>query len=297
MFPSAPIAHTHTSFIEHNGSIWAVVPTATDHVISASADGTIALHASSTTSAIPETEGLPSIQQMQANPGARIWTLPRQPLGFVGLSVAVSDPASEPAPEIARRALCNSMSGKTILVDFGSGEILGAKESLEKDPNTGVMPTEPGAIRLNEHIFVFLLLNLLFNSLVWSTSLSPDAKTYASTSGSSGNVCIHDATPGSPFGSTISALSIGRNKWGMHLRHNQDGSKVAMSTESGTIYVFDTQKQALVSTFASHAMCVRMLSWSADGKVRFTSMVGLRSTILPSSFFQALTTKGSFFMT
>lgn len=149
MFPSAAhfrIPRTHASFTEHSGSIWAVVSTATDHVLSASADGTVALHASSTTSAIPEIEGHPSIQHTQANPGARIWTLPRQPLGFVGLSVAVSDPASEPAPEIARRALCNSMSGKTILVDFGSGEILGTKESLEKDPNTGVMPTEPGTV-------------------------------------------------------------------------------------------------------------------------------------------------------
>lgn len=146
------MARTHASFIEHNGSIWAVVATATDHVLSASADGTVALHASSTTSAIPEIEGYPSIQRMQANPGARIWTLPRQPLGFVGLSVAVSDPAKEPTPEVARRALCNSMSGKTILVDFGSGEILGSKESLEKDPNTGAMPTEPGTIRLDESI-------------------------------------------------------------------------------------------------------------------------------------------------
>ena len=126
--------------------------TATDHVLSASADGTVALHASSTTSAIPEIEGHPSIQPTQANAGARIWTLPRQPLGFVGLSVAVSDPASDPAPEIARRALCNSMSGKTILVDFGNGEILGTKESLGKDPNTGVIPTEPGTIPLIESI-------------------------------------------------------------------------------------------------------------------------------------------------
>jgi len=159
------MARTHASaFIEHNGSIWVVASTATDHVISASADGTIALHASSATSAIPEIKGHPSTQQTQSNPGARIWTLPRQPLGFVGLSVAVSDPASEPAPEIARRALCNSMSGKTILVDFGSGEILGSKESLEKDPNTGVMPTEPGAIPLNEHVSGLFLLNLLPNA-------------------------------------------------------------------------------------------------------------------------------------
>ena len=140
------------SFIEHNGSIWAVVATATDHVLSASADGTVALHASSTTSAIPEIEGHPSTQHTQANPGAHISTLPRQPLGFVGLSVAVSDPAGDPAPEIARRVLCNNMNGKTILADFGSGEILGSKESLERDPNTGAMPTEPGAISFNKYI-------------------------------------------------------------------------------------------------------------------------------------------------
>jgi hypothetical protein len=170
MSPSAApfrIPRTHANFTEHSGSIWAVVATATDHVLSASSDGTVALHASSTTSAIPEIEGHPSIQHTQAIPGARIWALPRQPLGFVGLSVAVSDPASEPTPEIARRALCNSMSGKTILVDFGSGEILGAKESLEKDPTTGVMPTEPGTIPFNESISGgggSPLLNLLFHA-------------------------------------------------------------------------------------------------------------------------------------
>lgn len=154
MFPSSTlfrVLRTHTSSTEHSGSIWAVVATATDHVLSASADGTVALHASSTTSAIPEIEGHPLIQHTQADPGACIWTLPPQPLGFVGLSVAVSDSASDPAPEIARRALCNSMSGKTILVDFGSGEILGTKDSLEKDPNTGVMPMKPGMIPFNEH--------------------------------------------------------------------------------------------------------------------------------------------------
>lgn len=155
MFPSSAlfrILRTDASFTEHSGSIWAVVATATDHVLSASADGTVALHASSTTSAIPEIEGHPSIQHAQPNPGDRIWTLPRQPLGFVGLSVAVSDSASDPTPEIARRALCNTMNGKTILIDFGSGDILATKESLEKDPNVGVMPMEPGMIPFTDHI-------------------------------------------------------------------------------------------------------------------------------------------------
>ena len=120
--------------------------TATDHVLSASADGTVALHTSSTTSTIPEIEGDPPTQHTPADPGACIWTLPRQPIGLVGLSVAVSDSASDPAPEIARRALCNSMSGKTVLVDFGSGEVLATKDRLGKDPNTGVMPREPGMV-------------------------------------------------------------------------------------------------------------------------------------------------------
>src|ERR1700679_2788448 len=39
---------THASCIEHNSSIWSVVAMATDHVLSASADGTIGLHGSST---------------------------------------------------------------------------------------------------------------------------------------------------------------------------------------------------------------------------------------------------------
>src|SRR5258706_12538969 len=106
---------------------------------------------------------------------------------------------------------------------------------------------------------------------VWSTSLSPDARTYASTSGSSGNVCIHDAAPGPTFGSTIPTLPIGRNKWGMHVRYNPDGSKVAMSTASGTMYVFDTQKQTLASTFASPASCVRTLDVRPDGSRQVNS--------------------------
>ena len=159
MFPSSAlfrILHTHASSTEHSGSIWTVMATATDHVLSASADGTVALHVSSTPSAIPEIEGHPPIQHAQADPGTRIWALPRQPLGFVGLSVAVSDSAGDPTPEIARRALCNSMNGKTILLDFGSGDILATKESLEKDPNMGVMPMEPGMI---PGMTIFLELN------------------------------------------------------------------------------------------------------------------------------------------
>ena len=99
-------------------------------------------------------------------------------------------------------------------------------------------------------------------------------------SGSSRNVCIHDAARGPTFGTTIPTLSIGRNKWGIHLRHNPDGSKVAMSTESGTIYVFDTQNEALVSTSVSHAMCVPLATTTTVYPNTFTSTLTVANSDL-----------------
>jgi WD40 repeat protein len=46
-----------------------------------------------------------------------------------------------------------------------------------------------------------------------------------------------------------------------------DGSRVAMSTEAGQIYVFDLESNTLTSTYTSHAMSVRALSWSPDCQV------------------------------
>ena len=40
-----------------------------------------------------------------------------------------------------------------------------------------------------------------------------------------------------------------------------------MSTEAGQIYVFDVAAASLATTFNTHAMCVRSLSWSADSQV------------------------------
>ncbi len=55
-----------------------------------------------------------------------------------------------------------------------------------------------------------------------------------------------------------------------------DGSRVAMSTDAGQIFVFDIASSSIQAAYSSHAMAVRSLAWSADSNVRpFT-----RSTVL-----------------
>ncbi|KAF8876814.1 WD repeat-containing protein 61 [Mucidula mucida] len=83
----------------------------------------------------------------------------------------------------------------------------------------------------------------------WTVSLNPRGETYASA-GASGNVTIHSATPGEDFG----------RRWG-------HGKRVALSSESGQIYIFDLESESLTKTFTSHAMSVRDLAWSPDGNL------------------------------
>ena len=47
-----------------------------------------------------------------------------------------------------------------------------------------------------------------------------------------------------------------------------DGKRVAMSSETGQIYIFDVASSSLASTYTSHAMAVRSLAWSPDCNVR-----------------------------
>lgn len=46
-----------------------------------------------------------------------------------------------------------------------------------------------------------------------------------------------------------------------------DGRKVALGLETGQIYVFDLESNTLSTTFTSHAMPVRSISWSTDSSV------------------------------
>jgi len=101
--------------------------------------------------------------------------------------------------------------------------------------------------------------------VAWSVSLSPQGGTYAATGGS-GNVTIHSANPEN-FGEHQGTLPSGRSKHGMKCIHSPDGSRIAFSTETGQIYIFDLQSNSLTSTYMSHALPVRSLAWSPDSQL------------------------------
>ncbi|KAI0306990.1 WD repeat-containing protein 61 [Multifurca ochricompacta] len=87
----------------------------------------------------------------------------------------------------------------------------------------------------------------------WSVSLNPKGRTYAATGGD--------------FGEQRGILQSGRGKFGMRCSHSPDGSRVALSAESGQIVIFDLASSTLTSTYTSHAMAVRSLSWSPDSQL------------------------------
>ncbi|KAF8967484.1 WD repeat-containing protein 61 [Flammula alnicola] len=138
-----------------------------------------------------------------------------------------------------RRALYNSIEGLTSLWNLENGEVIGTFESFARTKED----SEPS----------------------WSVSIHPQGETYASTGGS-GNVSIHSAQIEN-FGERVATLSSGRNKFGMFCSYSPDGRRIAMSSETGQIYIFDVESSALSFTFTSHAMSVRSLAWSPDSNL------------------------------
>ncbi|KAI1798096.1 WD repeat-containing protein 61 [Ganoderma leucocontextum] len=168
------------------------------------------------------------IKQWDSISGQVSRSRPPHTLGIVSLSV---DPTG-------KLALYNTLEGLTSLWDLEDGEVKGSFESYAR--SAGAEATEPS----------------------WSVSLNPRGGTYASTGGS-GNVTIHSAEPGS-FGERRATLTSGRNKFGMHCKYSPDGSRVAMSSEAGQIFVFDIASNSIQVAYSSHAMAVRSFAWSAD---------------------------------
>ncbi|KAI0068487.1 WD repeat-containing protein 61 [Artomyces pyxidatus] len=171
-----------------------------------------------------------TIKRWDSKSGQVLRSLDAHTLGLVSLSVS---------PD-GRYALYNGIEGLTRLWDMESGEIVGEHESYVR---TGSEASEPS----------------------WSVSLNPRGGTYASTGGS-GNVTIHSAEPDT-FGQQQSVLQSGRGKFGMRCSHSPDGSRVALSVETGQVYIFDLQSSALTATYTSHAMSVRSLAWSPDSQL------------------------------
>ncbi|KAK7435771.1 Ski complex subunit Rec14 [Stygiomarasmius scandens] len=151
---------------------------------------------------------------------------PPHTLGLVSLSVS----------QDGRFALYNSLEGLTSLWDLTNGEIVGKFESYVRSGEDA----EPS----------------------WCVSLNPNGSTYAS-SGASGKLSIHSTEPGN-FGQRLATISPGRNKFGMYCSYSPDGKRVALSSETGQIFIIDVESNSLLNSFTSHAMSVRSLAWSPD---------------------------------
>ncbi|KII94561.1 hypothetical protein PLICRDRAFT_33361 [Plicaturopsis crispa FD-325 SS-3] len=172
-----------------------------------------------------------TIKQWDSAAGQVKHARPPHTLGLVSLSVSPT----------GQYVLYNSLEGLTCLWDTTRGEIVGKFESYLRGSSSE--DGEPS----------------------WSVSLNPRGGTYASTGGS-GNVTIHSADPDT-FGQRRASLPSNRNKFGMHCTHSPDGSRVALGTESGQIYIFDLETNSLAATYTAHAMTVRSLAWSPDSQL------------------------------
>ncbi|KIY73293.1 WD repeat-containing protein 61 [Cylindrobasidium torrendii FP15055 ss-10] len=214
---SLAFVEAYKSHPSQSDSIWDVVWTKNDSVLSVSADGTIR-----------QWSGVGDAKPPSPNSEFPA----KHTLGLNSLSVS---------PD-AKYALYNSIEGLTALWDLTSGEIVGKFESYDRSSSEeGIEPS-------------------------WTVSLHPNGETYAS-SGASGNVTIHSAQPGEGFGRRLATLASGRSKFGLKALYSPDGRRVALASESGQIYVFDVETSALATTFSSHAMAVRDLSWSPDSSL------------------------------
>ena len=58
-----------------------------------------------------------------------------------------------------------------------------------------------------------------------------------------------------------------------------DGSKVALSLETGQISIFNLDTQSLISTYTTHATTVRSLAWSADSQLLLSASDDRRLTL------------------
>lgn len=248
---SLQFVHSHDALQSHTAAIWALAVTPSSDVLSASLDGTLALHASATSTPLAQsTHGGDTQMDVDATaavqPGTRLRTWPAQPLAWVSLSVASN----------GHRALVNSIAGMTMLVDYATGDILGTKQIGEKQSGPG---TTDG-----------------YAEPAWSVSLSSSGTTYASTGGS-GSVTIHSANPSNSakdgmeqdaFGTRIADIPTGRVKFGLFVDHcPTDDNRIAMSSETGQVFIVDVEKQEVSVSWATHAMPVRSVGWSGDGNL------------------------------
>ncbi|KAI0690252.1 WD repeat-containing protein 61 [Cytidiella melzeri] len=172
-----------------------------------------------------------TVKQWTPTSGQISRSQPPHTLGIVSMSSADAK---------GGKVLWNTLEGLTCLWDLEDGEIKGRWESYVRGKEDNEEPA-------------------------WSVSLHPSGETFAATGGS-GNITIRSADPAS-FGARKSTLPSGRTKFGLCCKHSPDGTRVAMSSEAGQIYIFDLAAEKLLNTYTSHAMAVRSFTWSPDSQL------------------------------
>ncbi|KAH7887304.1 WD40-repeat-containing domain protein [Phlebopus sp. FC_14] len=175
-----------------------------------------------------------TVKQWNSTSGQVSLSRPPHNLAIVSLSVS---------PD-GQFVLYNSLEGTTCLWDIQADRIIGQHNSYDRSTAQGAEPS-------------------------WSVSLNPKGGTFAGSSGS-GNIHIYSATPDS-FGTRRATLSTGKNKYGMKCAHSPDGNRLALSTETGQVFIFDLESASLTATYSSHAMTVRSFAWSHDGQLLLTA--------------------------
>ncbi|KAG8782577.1 hypothetical protein FRC12_020637 [Ceratobasidium sp. 428] len=201
---------TQVSESAHLDQIWSVEWTASNRIISVSADGT---------------------GTCWDGTGKKLHATPVHPLGLVSVSASSS-------PNAGEKAVLSSVEGTVFLWDIEAQSVLAKRETFNRDK---------------------------FDESTWSVSMHPSGDSYAST-GNGGSVFICSTAP-ETFGETKGRLTSGRAKFGMCIKHSPDGNNLALSSDTGQIFVFNIETQQLVVTYASHAMCVRSLAWSSDSQL------------------------------
>ncbi|KAL7411590.1 WD repeat-containing protein 61 [Mrakia frigida] len=187
--------------------------------------------------------GLDGALKVWDSHGALVHSPTAHPLGITSLSIS----------PLANRSLSNSIDGTTLLHSLATGQLLGTHQSFLKTSSSATASS-------------------------WTVAIHPEEKIFAS-SGAGGKVVLREARVQGDEGFEAEAvgwgeekrvLETGRDKFGMDLKYSPDGRHLALSSDTGSIFIFDVEAGSLVATYATHSVCVRALSWSPDGQFLFS---------------------------
>ncbi|WFD05086.1 Ski complex subunit Rec14 [Malassezia vespertilionis] len=107
-----------------------------------------------------------------------------------------------------------------------------------------------------------------YNVNVWVSAIHPKGHEFAAA-GADLSPAIFSAAPNA-FGNALGRFSMEDKATGSHalsLAYNHDGSVLAMGTNTGDVFLFDTASREQIAVIFDHALPVRALHFSAPGSM------------------------------